>query len=338
MGEARLVDAFGRRHHYLRISLTDLCNFQCVYCTPAEGYPTMPPSQFLTKQEILRFVKVIGRLGVHKVRLTGGEPLLRKDILDIVSALKSIESVKDLSLTTNGSRLKEYLRPLKEAGLDRLNISLDSLDALRFKAITLTDAYEEVMASVLAALEHGFPVKLNMVALQGLTRKEIVQFTRLAVEYPLEVRFLEFMPLCGTGWQEDLVLPIQEVRKIILGDFDLDDEEPRLDHVAQTFRIRGGKGKVGFIGSLTEPFCGQCSRLRLTADGRIRPCLFSDQEVPVRELLRRNASEEEIVAAIRQALFKKPAGNPFCEKPFEYSEGQSSEFECETLAVMRLGG
>ena len=314
-----LYDSFQRRVRSLRISLTELCNFRCVYCTTSTTV-IAPPSVHLTRSEITRFVRIAGSLGISKIRLTGGEPLLRKDICEIIRALKSIKTVEDLSITTNGSRLAEMLPALKSAGLDRINISLDSMNAKRFQEVTLVDGFRDVMQSVFLALEAGFPVKLNMVALKGLTREEILEFVGLAQSHPLDVRFLEFMPLCGEGWTPDLVLPIAEIRSLVQEHFEL-EEIPRDDAPAQTFRFRSGKGQVGFIGSLTESFCNQCSRIRLTADGNIRPCLFSETQVPIKTLLRENAPDEMIADAIREAVRIKPAGNAFRDKPFNPLEG-----------------
>ena len=336
MHEEPLVDSYGRHINYLRISLTDLCNFRCIYCTPAAGFRTMPPSEYLTQQEIFRFVRIAGRMGIYRVRLTGGEPLLRKDIVEIVKVLKSVKTVRDLSITTNGSRLKPFLESLKNAGLDRLNISLDSVDDFRFKEITLTGAYSEVMSSVMAALETGFPVKLNMVVLKGLTPYEIIRYVSLAKEYPLDVRFLEYMPLCGTGWRPDLVLPIREVRRIVNENFSL-TPLARGNNVAEEFRIKGGQGKVGFIASLTESFCNDCSRIRLSADGRIQPCLFSDQQVSVKTLLKRNASDAAIEEAIRYAASIKSRGNHFLDEPFTGHEEDFEKYQ-NTPMIRTIGG
>lgn len=312
-----LLDSFGRRVRSLRISLTELCNFRCTYCTAA-SISILPPSHYLTRQEVARFTRVANTLGIEKVRLTGGEPLLREDLAEIVRSLKDA-GTKEVSITTNASRLAPMLMPLKEAGLDRINISLDSMDPQRFREVTLVDAFREVMRAVFLALEAGFPVKLNMVALKGLTRREILEFTGLARDWPLDVRFLEFMPLCGEAWRPDLVFTIREIRSIVEEHFEL-EEMPRGDAPAQTFRLLSGKGRVGFIGSLTESFCGDCSRIRLTSDGNIRPCLFSEVQVPVKKLLRENAPDEMIADAIREAVRIKPAGNAFREKPFDPSE------------------
>jgi len=332
----RLVDSYGRQIDYLRISLTDLCNFRCIYCTPAEALPLVPPAQYLTRQEILRFVCIAGGLGIYRVRLTGGEPLLRKDILEIVKALKSVTTVRDLSITTNGSRLKPFLEPLKKAGLDRLNISLDSMEVLRFEEVTRVNAYQEVMDSVLAALQLGFPVKLNMVVLKGLREDEIIRYVNLAKAYPLDVRFLEFMPLCGTGWRPDLVLPISEVRSIVHEKFNL-ILLPLGNNVAEEYQIGGGMGKVGFIASLTESFCNECSRIRLSSDGLIQPCLFSDKQVSVKELLRKGASDGAIEEAIRYATRIKPKGNYFLDEPFTGHEKDLKKY-AKTPLIRSIGG
>jgi len=332
-----LVDSYGRRVSYLRISLTDLCNFRCVYCLPEEGVPVTPPSNYLTRDEIMRFVKIMGRLGVHRIRLTGGEPLLRDDVLDIVKSLKSIETVRDLSLTTNASHLGPLVQPLKEAGLDRINISLDSLDPERFKEITLTDFYYQVLDATFLALRAGFPVKLNMVVLKGISDTEIEEFAKMAYDFPLDVRFLEFMPLCGTGWKPEWVLPIDHVRKVIHKRFELTEEKNREDDVAQNYLIHGGKGKIGLIASLTESFCDACSRIRLSADGNIHPCLFSDKEVSVKELLRNKATDEAIIEAIRHAVSIKPKGNWFHENKFNEKDSPVELLQANPM-IRSIGG
>lgn len=333
----KLVDSFGRQITYLRISLTELCNFRCVYCLPPEGLPTAPPSQYLTRPEILRFVKLIGSLGVERIRLTGGEPLLRPDLPEIIRSLKEIETVKDLSLTTNGSRLQPLVGRLKEAGLDRINISMDSLDPERFQKITRSDRCQQVLEAAFSALEAAFPVKLNVVAMKGLGRKEILRFVNLAVEYPLEVRFLEFMPLCGKGWGPEFFLPIASIRSVVQEHFELEPEGPREDRVAQTFLLKGGKGKVGFIASLTESFCNSCSRMRLSSDGKLFPCLFSDVQVSIRELLREKAPDEALLEAVRRAARIKPRGNEFRDHPYEEEKGADFQIQPSPM-IHNLGG
>src|SRR3989338_9149745 len=209
---AVLVDSYGRKITYLRVSLTDACNFKCIYCVPPNGFSSIERSCYLNREAIVRFVRLASTVGIKRVRLTGGEPLLRHDIVEIVWDIKKETSIRDLSITTNGSRLQPLLKPLKEAGLDRINISLDSLDPKRFKQVTLSNAYHQVLESTHRALEMGFPIKLNMVALKELGAEEIIRFVQLAVDYPLEVRFLEFMPLCGSGWHPDSVFPIADIR------------------------------------------------------------------------------------------------------------------------------
>jgi molybdenum cofactor biosynthesis protein A len=316
-----LVDSYGRRIANLRISLTDRCNFSCVYCTPAAGFPVLAKSKYLTLDEVVRLVRVIGSCGVHRVRLSGGEPLLRRDIVDIVRAVKSVAAVHELSVTTNGSRLAELAGPLRSAGLDRLNVSLDSVDPKRFQDITRRGQYDTVREGLETALQVGFPVKVNMVVLVGIPHGEIIEFVRLAVRHDIEVRFLEFMPLCGDGWEAEKVFPIDAVRDIVRAEFDL-VELPRGDRTAQTFSIAGGKGRVGFIASMSEPFCDSCSRIRITAEGSIRPCLFSDYEVPLLEAMRDGASDEELLELVRVAVANKPKGNQFVDEPFRAGEGR----------------
>lgn len=334
-----LMDSFGRKIDYLRVSLTDRCNFRCVYCVPPQGMPFMQAYEVLAAGEIVKAIRIFSEMGIRRVRLTGGEPLLREDILEIVRAIKKIGLIEDLSVTTNGSLLEPLLAPLKEAGLDRLNISLDSLDPKRFQSITLSDSYHKVYRATEAALALGFPVKLNMVVLKGLSETEIISFVKLAQRYPLEVRFLEFMPLCGEGWDPDFVLPIAEVKKVVFREFEMTADEPKIGQVAQTFTLSGTGGKVGFIASLTESFCDQCSRIRLTANGRIRPCLFSDVEVSLWNLLRDGASDEEIKESIKFAVAMKPAGNAYRDKPFDASGREFLRQAAPSKAVMRrIGG
>lgn len=296
----------------------------------------IPRDQALTRQEIIRFVGIVGKLGIHQIRLTGGEPLLRPDILEIVKALRKIESVNDLSITTNGSRLAPLVEPLKQAGLDRINISLDSLDPKRFHEVTGADAFGRVLEATFEALKAGFPVKLNMVAVKGLTREEVIHFVSLARAYPLEIRFLEFMPLCGSGWGPEHFVPIREIRGIVTEYFDLIRDGSRRDEVAETYRISGGRGKVGFIASLTESFCDNCSRMRLSSDGKLFPCLFSNKQISIKELLRQNAPDEKIIEAIEEAARIKPRGNWFLDHPYDQN---SNKFDFEPSPLIHnIGG
>ena len=310
-----LADSFGRRIRTLRISLTDHCNFRCVYCMPPEGLPTLDRSQYLTTAEIARFVGAAARLGVERVRLTGGEPLLRRDVVDIVRAIKRVDGVGELSITTNASLLDRFVDPLRDAGLDRINISLDSLDPKRFADIVRSDRFHRVRANIDLAIRRGFPVKINVVILSGMPDAEIFEFVDLAVAHDVDVRFLEFMPLCGSGWQAEAVYPIADVRRLVAGYVRLEPTE-RGDRPSETFRIGGGRGRVGFIAPLSEPFCGSCSRMRLTATGGIRPCLFSSDEYPIRALLQTGVDAGELEGAIRAAVFQKVWGSEFADDPF----------------------
>lgn len=331
----KLVDSFGRRVKTLRISLTDRCNFRCVYCMPPEGLPLLDKSRFLEIEDIARFVRIIGRIGVGRVRLTGGEPLLREDVVEIVAALRRIDTVEELSLTTNGSRLAALARRLREAGLDRINVSLDSLDSERFREVTRAAQCERVIEGIEAADREGFPLKLNIVVLNGMTEDEINRFARFAMSRDIDVRFLEFMPLCGSGWQADLVYPIARVRDIVRRQLDL-VALPREDAPAETFSVVGGKGRVGFIAPLSEPFCDACSRIRLTAEGQIRPCLFSDYQVAVGPMLKNGASDKDIEETIRSTIWQKPWGSEFADEPFD--KGKSGKRAAPTPFIRSIGG
>jgi cyclic pyranopterin phosphate synthase len=331
-----LADSFGRCVRTVRVSLTDHCNFRCVYCMPPEGLPYLDKSKYLTAAEIARFVRVASALGVTHCRLTGGEPLLRRDVVDIVRMLKDIDTLHEVSMTTNGSLLPRLAGPLRHAGLDRLNISLDSLDPARFEEVTLVSQHDRVMDGIDAARAVGFPMKINVVAISGMRDDEVFDFVQLAIDHDTDVRFLEFMPLCGSGWEADRVYPIAAVRRLVASRYAL-HELPRGDRPAQLFSIEGGRGRVGFIASLSEPFCSDCSRMRLTADGRIRPCLFSDVEHPIAALLRGDADDNEVAAAIRAAVWKKPWGSEFSGTPFK--KGESTKRRTTEAPLIRtLGG
>lgn len=330
-----LVDSFGRRIRALRISLTDHCNFRCVYCMPPEGLPTMPRDDYLSVEQIARFARVAASLGVERFRLTGGEPLLRQDVVDIVRTIKQIDLVGEVSMTTNASLLDRFAQPLRDAGLDRINVSLDSLDAERFNTIVRTKQFDRVSRNIDLAVCLGFPVKINVVVLKGMPTSEILDYVHLAVDNDIEVRFLEFMPLCGSGWDAESVLPIADVRRAVRDRFDL-IETPRGDRPSETFEVAGGKGRVGFIAPLSEPFCGACSRMRLTADGKIRPCLFSEEEYSIREHLEPGVPDSTLIAAIRQAVWRKVWGSEFAADPFR--SGEAKPRVLESPFIRSIGG
>ena len=303
-----ITDSFGRHLAYLRISLTDRCNFRCLYCLPPEGVSLVPREELLTLEEIERLSRIFVSLGVTKIRLTGGEPLLRKRVVSLVAALSGIEGLIHLTMTTNGSLLAPLAGDLKEAGLGSINISLDSLSRIRFARITRSDHWHEVMYGITQALSAGLAVKINVVAVSDLSREEVLNFCALARGYPVEVRFLEFMPLCGSGWNNELRLPMQKLKRWVMEALPL-REGARGDDVAETYTVEGFEGRIGFIASISSPFCGRCSRLRLTSTGGLRPCLFSDLETDLKTPLRSCASDDELAALIRRAAWGKPKGH-----------------------------
>jgi len=304
-----LLDPYKRKINYLRISVTDKCNLRCRYCMPEEGIPLISHGAILTYEEILRIVRVFAAEGISKVRLTGGEPLVRKGIVDFISRLSQIEEIKDLSLTTNGILLKEYARDLKRAGLKRINVSLDSLTKERFFQITRRDEYERVWNGIEEALRVGFsPIKINMVAIKGLNDDEIESFARLTLHLPLTVRFIEYMP-SGNGeeWKESDILTIPQIKDRLERVGPLTPVPPdQWDGPSKRFKIEGAIGEIGLIGAVSSHFCSDCNRLRLTPDGKIRTCLFSDEEIDVREILRKGGRDQDLKERLLVALRTKP--------------------------------
>jgi cyclic pyranopterin phosphate synthase len=313
----RLVDSFGRVVTNLRISVTDRCNFRCVYCMPEE-MAFYDRAEILTYEEILRVARIVVRVGVKKIRLTGGEPTVRRDLPVLVRGLVGIEGLRDLSMTTNGARLEELAQELYDAGLRRLNVSLDSLQRETFARLTRRDMLEKVIAGLMAAKRAGFhPIKVNAVAMRGATEHELLDFARLAREHDFDVRFIEFMPLDGDDlWERDRMLTAREIVETIHAVYPLErlDPGPTPDPATRyRFVDDGGRpidrGRIGIIASVTEPFCAQCNRIRLTADGKLRTCLFSIVETDLRAELRGDATDEEIAWRIADAVAKKEAGH-----------------------------
>ena len=287
---------------------------------PEDGIPLIPHEEILTYEEILRTVLVFSTEGISKIRLTGGEPLIRKGIIDFVSRLSRIEGIKDLSLTTNGILLKEFAHDLKKAGLKRINISLDSLIRERFCQITRKDDFERVWAGIEEALRVGLsPVKINMVAIQGLNDDEIESFAQLTLRLPLVIRYIEYMP-SGNGevWKEGDLLTIPRIKARLenLGEL-IPIPSDRWDGPAKRFRMEGALGEIGLIGAVSSHFCNDCNRLRLTPDGKIRTCLFSDEEIDVKELLRRGGSDQDLRERLLVALKKKPERHPIHTQQFK---------------------
>lgn len=307
-----LVDRFGRRHNNLRISVTDRCNIRCTYCMP-ESAEFLPRSMVLSFEEIARFARIMAGLGVDKVRLTGGEPLVRADLPRLVALLKTIDGIAEIGLTTNGVLLAEQAADLKRAGIDRLNISLDSLDREDFRRITRRDALPAVLHGIEAAAAVGFDhIKINALAIHGFTERQIVPLARFCRERGFELRFIEFMPLEADGiWNRDRVLTGDRILEILAESGLEAAPASRTDpHApADEFRYADGIGKLGIVASVSKPFCGSCNRIRLTADGKFRNCLFSLDELDVKTPLRNGAEDEEIAGLLRQCVADKWAGH-----------------------------
>jgi GTP 3',8-cyclase len=308
----RLVDTYGRTHNNLRISVTDRCNIRCVYCMP-ESAEFLPRSELLTFEEIEQFVRIAVTLGIDKVRLTGGEPLVRRDLPNLVEKLARVPGLRDVGLTTNGILLAPIARALKSAGLKRINVSLDTMDAAKFQELTRRPGFEQVIEGILAAKDAGFdPVKINAVAIRGFTEGDIVPLGEFARRHRLELRFIEYMPLdAGHLWEREKVLfaaEILEALTIGIGPLvpcaDQDPRAPALD-----YDYADGGGRVGFIASISRPFCLSCNRLRLTADGKLRNCLFALEETDIRDLLRTGERDDVIAQAVRNCVVAKWEGH-----------------------------
>ena len=308
----RLTDMFARSISYLRISLTDHCNLRCQYCSPQEGQVKLANEELLRYEEILLVVRIAVSLGIEKVRLTGGEPLVRRDVLTFINDLAEIPGLTDIRLTTNGVLLADYAEALQKAGISKLNISLDTLRPERFRQITGVDAFAKVWAGISKARELGFsPIKLNVVALRGVNDDEFIDFARLTFTEPLQIRFIEFMPIgASTLWDQGKYISSQEIMELIKP---LGKLEPvpakRMDGPARIYRFAGAVGSVGFISPISHHFCDRCNRLRLTSEGRLRSCLLSDQETDLKARLRNGATDAEIRELIVATILDKPKGH-----------------------------
>ncbi|MGE5192701.1 MAG: GTP 3',8-cyclase MoaA [Deltaproteobacteria bacterium] len=308
-----LIDTFGRVHTNLRISVTDRCNIRCFYCMPAENVQFMDRRELLSFEEIERIVRVAVPLGLRKIRLTGGEPLVRRNLHVLVRMLAGIEGIEDVGLTTNGILLGEQAQELFDAGLRRINVSLDALDPQKFEKITRRQGYEQVIAGIQAAQKVGFdPVKVNAVAVRGLTEDEIVPFGQFARRTGVEIRFIEFMPLdADNAWQRQKVLFAHEIVETLeRGIMPLVPRQGQDPHAPATeFMFADGVGRIGFIASVSRPFCMSCDRFRITADGKLRNCLFSLDETDVKTMLRAGAPDAAIAQAIRESIAAKKEGH-----------------------------
>jgi cyclic pyranopterin phosphate synthase len=324
--EEQFVDTYGRRIDYLRISVTDRCNFRCIYCMPADGVEQKAHKDILSLEEITEFAHVAARHGIKRIRVTGGEPLVRLGVPAFIKGLNAIEGIEEISITTNATLLPTYADELRDAGLTRVNISLDTLDADEFRAITRGGELADTLKGIDIALEKGFePVKINVVVMKSFNQ-DLFEFAKMTIDRPLHVRFIEYMPVGssagndGQGWKQDEVIASTEIIDMISSKgIDADfgslialrkDAAPIGAGPAQYFKFPHAQGTIGVISPLSNHFCGQCNRLRLTADGMLRPCLFSDNEYDARTAIRAH-DESMIDAVINQAIHDKPKGNTF---------------------------
>ncbi|MBM3811653.1 MAG: GTP 3',8-cyclase MoaA [Acidimicrobiia bacterium] len=327
-----LTDSFGRLHDNLRISVTDRCNIRCFYCMPEHDVEFVPRAEILSFEEIERFVRIAVRLGVRKLRLTGGEPLLRRDLDVLISKLSAIEGIEDIALTTNGVTLAELAKPLYDAGLRRINIHLDTLDRGRFRQITRRDDFDKVIAGIEACLNLGYePVKINAVAVKGLVEPDIVPLARYGRERGVEIRYIEFMPLDAQNlWDRGRVLLQADMVRMLedgIGPLEeIPDADPRAP--ASEYRFTDGVGRVGFISSVSRPFCLNCNRIRLTADGKLRYCLFALEETDVKTALRDGSGDEAVEELIRSSVEAKWLGH----------EINSAKFVAPPRPMYSIGG
>jgi cyclic pyranopterin phosphate synthase len=327
-----LMDTFGRLHDNLRISVTDRCNIRCFYCMPEDDLTYVPREEILSFEEIERFARVAVSLGVTKIRVTGGEPLVRKDLPVLIEKLCAIPGVRDVGLTTNGVLLARHAQALYDAGLRRLNVHLDTLDRECFHKITRRDDLDKVLDGIETAQRIGFgPMKINAVAVKNLMEPEIVPLVQYGRAHGIEVRFIEFMPLDSQGlWARENVLSADEIIETLSREIsplvEVADRDPRAP--ATEYRFADGIGSVGFIASVTRPFCLNCNRVRLTSDGKLRYCLFAIEETDVRAMLRNGAPDAEIAAAIRETVHKKWLGH----------EINSAKFVAPPRPMYAIGG
>ena len=306
-----LTDTFGRHHTYLRISLTERCNLRCQYCMPAEGVQLKPQDHILTFEEIERLVRLFVNEGVNKIRLTGGEPLVRKDVDHLIARLGQIDGIRTFAITTNGLLLPKKLPRMHASGINLLNISLDTLDASKFEFITRRKGFDLVLQAINMALDMGYnPVKVNCVVMRSFNDDELGNFVELTRDKPIEVRFIEYMPFDGNGWNDVRFMPYKDMIERI------EEQHPELvrmqdgpNETSKTYHVPGYVGKVGFITSMSENFCGSCNRLRMTADGNLKVCLFGKAEVSLRDAMRAGASDEELLEVISAAVKRKKAAH-----------------------------
>jgi len=323
----KLVDGYGRSIDYLRISITDHCNLKCYYCKPFSGRSHLKRSEILTYEEMLNVTRTAAAIGITKIRVTGGEPLVRKGVVEFCRMLSEIDGLKSLALTTNGIYLAEMAEPLFKAGVRRINISLDTLRPDRFEKISGYNSLPRVLAGIKRAEDIGMhPIKINTVVMRGINDDEIEDLARLTLDKPYQVRFIELMPTDSSAYgnYESLFIPVEEFMKKI-HQIDQVQIEPAKDSYgpARLCRLPGAVGKVGFIAPISWHFCGSCNRLRLTADGKIKTCLFSQQEIDIKTALRTGATQKDIINILRQAVAEKPSGHHLNAKEHQNACGRA---------------
>jgi cyclic pyranopterin phosphate synthase len=309
LADLKLIDPYNRHLNYLRISITDRCNLKCIYCVPRDLIPRLSHDEILTYEEILRLVRIGIRLGISKIRVTGGEPLVRKGVYGFLTDLSGLDGLADLSLTTNGVSLKTNLNKIKAAGINRINISLDTLDRTKFEHITGLDLFDQVWQGIEMALGMGFhPIKLNIVALKGINDDELTDMARLSFDYPLHIRFIEYMPMGESQIGNGPLLLAPEIKRRIsvLGRL-IPVPNTKNDGPAQRYHFEGAAGEIGFIHALSHHFCDRCNRLRLTARGQLRPCLLSDHHEDVRGIMRTGGTDEQLAEVFFKAVRHKPS-------------------------------
>jgi len=302
-----LYDRFGRKHTYLRISVTERCNLRCTYCMPAKGIDLVPQREILTFEEIIRLTKLFASMGVDKIRLTGGEPLIRKGVTQLISKIRDIDGIKTIAMTTNGVLLSKNLEALKNAGLDKINLSLDTLNPERFAKIARRDYFNNVITAFNDAISEGFtPLKVNMVPIRGVNEDELLDFVALTKNNLIDVRFIEFMPFDQNQWHTRKLITFKQMHDIISTKYPLTPcEHGDPNTVANTYSIKNHKGTISFISSITNSFCGGCNRIRLLADGALKNCLFSNQEISLRDAMRQGASDDTLEIMIRDCFKNK---------------------------------
>ncbi|XP_060817304.1 molybdenum cofactor biosynthesis protein 1 isoform X2 [Bombus pascuorum] len=303
-----LTDSFGRRHTYLRISITERCNLRCLYCMPAEGVKLTKNDGILKTDEIIKIAELFVNEGVNKIRLTGGEPTVRKDIVDIIAGLKQLPNLKQIAITTNGLTLTRQLPSLQHAGLDAINISLDTLRENRFEQFTRRKGWSRVMTAIDLAIQLGYnPVKINCVVMKGSNDDEIIDFVNLTKDRPIDVRFIEYMPFQGNEWKENKMVSFEAMKNLIRDTYpDLQRLPNEYNDTSKAYFVPGFTGQIGFITSMSDHFCNSCNRLRITADGNLKVCLFEGKgEVSLRDALRSGASDDVLKEMIGEAVWRK---------------------------------